>query len=143
MDLFLLELTSGIVFFVDQNLSGRIIPEAIARASNRPCHKHKDFFPIDAEDIDWLPSVGRWGWILITRDWGILQKPTERDALLASGVRAFVFRERNIKGEVIAAILTTAMPRILRAVRSYRAPFVFSLEIDGTIDAISNLVKIE
>lgn len=138
----LLELTAGIVFFADQNLTGQTIPNAITKASGRPCYQHRHFFPIEAEDVDWLPYVGQWGWIVITKDWAILETPVEREALLAAGVRAFVFRERRLGGQVMAEILTVAMPKMLHAMRIYRAPFVFSLETDGTITAISQLEQL-
>jgi hypothetical protein len=139
----LLQLTNRIVFFTDQNLSGDTVPQAIIKASGYPCQRHKDNFSINAEDVDWLGPLGDRGWILVTKDWGILKRPVERDALLAAKVRAFVFRERRLKGEVMAEILTLAMPKMLRAIDTYKAPFVYSLEVDGSIIALSALEKIK
>jgi PIN like domain len=97
--------TSGIVFFTDQNLSGETIPQALVSASGYPCQKHKDNFALDARDVDWLPQVGRRRWILITKDWRMLQRSVERGAMLAANVRAFVFREQRLRGEVMAEII--------------------------------------
>ena len=44
-----------------------------------------DYFPQDAHDVDWLPYVGKWGWILVTKDWNIQANPTERDAIINPG----------------------------------------------------------
>jgi hypothetical protein len=136
-------LTSRIVFFTDQNLSGETIPQALISSSGYPCQRHRDNFPLDARDVDWLPTVGRRGWILVTKDWRMLQRPLEREAILAANVRAFIFRERNLRGEIMAQIIRVAMPRMLGAIDRYEAPFVFSLERDGTIQALSALSDIK
>lgn len=138
----MLLLTSRIVFFCDQNLSGDAIPQALISATGYPCEKHKDNFALDARDVDWLPQIGRRGWILLTRDWQMLRRPIEREAILAANVRAFVFRERSLKGEVMAEIIRVAAPHMIHAIDQFEAPFVFSLENDGHITALSPITEI-
>ncbi len=138
----MLLLTSRIVFFADQNLSGDAIPQALIDSTGYPCQKHKDNFALDAQDVDWLPKIGQRGWILVAKDWRMLTRPIERQAILAANVRAFIFRERSLKGEVMVEIIKVAAPRMIRAIDRYQPPFVFSLETDGLITAISLLTDI-
>jgi PIN domain-containing protein len=135
-------LTSRIVFFADQNLSGDAIPQALIDSTGYPCQKHKDNFALDAHDVDWLPQIGRRGWILVAKDWRMLQRPIERQAILASNVRAFIFRERSLKGQIMAEIIKVAAPHMIRAIDRFQAPFVFSLETNGHITALSSLTDI-
>jgi len=44
--------------------------------------------PEGARDSQWLPVVGKAGLVVLTRDKRIRRRPLERQALLASGVRA-------------------------------------------------------
>jgi len=112
------------------------------RASGYPHQIFADNFRIDARDVDWLPSVGSRGWILVTKDWRIQERPSERAAITNAKVRAFIFRERRLKGEVMAEIIQLAMPQMLRAIDRYRAPFIFALETDGTTTPLSTLEDI-
>jgi hypothetical protein len=50
-------------------------------------HLQDDFAP-DTEDIDWLPEVGRKGWVVVTGDRRISNKPPERKALEEANVIA-------------------------------------------------------
>jgi hypothetical protein len=139
----LLLLTSRIVFFLDQCLSGDALPRAVVEFSGYPVQKHRNNFPVTAKDPEWLLPIGRRGWILITKDWQIQERPLLREAILNAGVRAFVFRETRLKGEVMIAILKHAMPKMLSAINHYAAPFIFALEADGQLTPISNLEELD
>ncbi len=134
-------LTSRIVFFVDQSLSGKAIPQAICQFSGYPAEMFVGNFEIDADDVDWLPVIGKRGWILITKDYGILTSPVEREALLNAGVRAFVFRRQTLSDRVTITMLKLFMPRMIRTIDRYRAPFVYVLDETG-LEPVSNLVDI-
>jgi hypothetical protein len=86
------------VFFIDQALSGDDIPRAITYASGCPTEIFKKHFPIDSEDVDWLPEVGKRGWVLITKDQKIEKRPREKAALLNGKVRAFIILHGNLAG---------------------------------------------
>jgi hypothetical protein len=101
---------------------------------------HRDHFPVDAEDVDWIPEIGRRGWILITKDSGILRKEKERQALLAGPVRAFIFKDKLLGRDVTIELINLLMPAMLRAIELYEAPFVYSMELPGSITPLSKLV---
>jgi hypothetical protein len=129
------------VFFIDQALSGDDIPRAITYASGCPTEIFKKHFPIDSEDVDWLPEVGKRGWVLITKDQKIEKRPREKAALLNGKVRAFIILHGNLAGSVIAALIKQAMPKMPDAIGLYEPPFIFGIAIDGTLRPLSDLIS--
>jgi 2-phosphoglycerate kinase len=89
--------------------------------------------------VDWLPYIGRWRWILVTKDWNIQANPTERNAIINAGVRAFVVRAQRLSRNVIIELLNFAMPRMMANIARYKVPFIFSVEADGELKALSTL----
>jgi hypothetical protein len=77
--------------------------------------------------VDWLPEIGRRGWILITKDSKIMRKESERRALLAANVRAFIFKDKVLGLAATIALIELLMPKILEAIEIYQSPFVFSM----------------
>lgn len=93
-----------VVFFLDRSL-GRVHVSQALRALGARVEIHDDHFPLDARDADWLPEVGRRGWVVLMKDKRIRRNRLERDALLASGVRAFVLTSGNLTGPEMAEVL--------------------------------------
>jgi hypothetical protein len=85
------------VFFLDRSL-GRVHVSQALRALGADVKVHDDHFPLHARDSDWLPEVGRRGWVVLMKDKRIRRNQLERDALLAAGVRAFVLTSGNLTG---------------------------------------------
>jgi PIN domain-containing protein len=52
----------------------------------------QNFHQYDARDRDWLPEVGKRGWVVLTADYRMRYRERERDALMEHGVRAFILR---------------------------------------------------
>lgn len=88
-------------------------------------------FPSGMLDEDWLPIVGRNGWIVISADTRIWRRSVLREVLFQHGVRAFFFTENNLRGELRAEILRNALPEMKAIVRENPPPFVASLTIEG------------
>ena len=89
--------------------------------------------------MDWLPFIGKWGWVLITKDWNIQANPTERNAIINAEVRAFVVRAQRLARNVIIELFSFAMPRMMANIAKYKAPFIFSIEADAELKALSRL----
>lgn len=51
-------------------------------------HLHDRFSP-DTPDPEWLPEVGRKGWVLVTADGRINRNPAERQLLREAGMTTF------------------------------------------------------
>ena len=88
-------------------------------------------FPCGMLDEHWLPIVGQNGWIVISADVRIWRRSVLREVLFQHGVRGFFFTENNLRGEVRAAILRSALPEMRAIVRDNAPPFVASLTTQG------------
>lgn len=99
------------------------MPQAL-RDAGELVEIHDDHFPQGALDAEWLPEVGRRGWVLLTKDREIRYRAAEREALLSAGVRAFVLRTRGLSGPENAQILVRALPRMVRFCTGNPAPFI-------------------
>jgi hypothetical protein len=124
---------SAIVFFADQCLSGRAIPRALTEASGYAAELFAHHFDLDTPDVDWLPEIGDRRWILVTKDRHIEQRPLEREAIINAKVRAFILTERNMSSKVMVALLKHAMPRMLSVIDTHQAPFIFGIDLTGTL----------
>ena len=56
-----------LTFFLDRNLGKHIIADILREAGARVA-VHDDHFPTDAKDNEWLPAVGKNGWVVLTKD---------------------------------------------------------------------------
>jgi len=72
---------------------------------------HNDHFSQGTQDAEWLPVVGRRGWIVLTKDTRIRYRPNEKQALLAAGVRAFAFTSGSLSGAEMSDAIVKALPR--------------------------------
>ena len=78
---------------------------------------HKEYFAEDERDEVWLPDVAQRGWIILTRDKRIRRRPIEKQALIASGAKAFVLTATDLTGQEMADILVKQINRIERIAR--------------------------
>ncbi len=85
---------------------------------------HDEHFPADAKDEDWLPVVGQRGWIVLMKDKRIRRIALEREALLSSGVRAFVLTAGNLQGPEMAQVFVANLRTIVHIARTRPAPFI-------------------
>ena len=131
-----------ITFFTDQCLAGKRIADAITDSSGCRTEVFRSHFPLNARDVTWLPTVGWWRWVLVTKDWRIQERPLERAAILNARVRAFVLRDANASSDVIIALIRLAMPKMLAALRRYDRPFIFAIEASGELTPLSPLIDL-
>jgi hypothetical protein len=83
--------TSGLrerIFFTDRDLGTRF-PEILA-AAGLLVQRHRDHFPPDCPDEEWLRAVGENGWVAITHDSRIRYKPNELAAVIRHHVSLLV-----------------------------------------------------
>ncbi len=89
-------------FFFDNDISFRV-----AEALGKLVHGHevkplRDVFPANTPDTEWIPEVGRKGWILISRDHNQRRRDTEHLALKDHGVRALYIRYSGTQDTLFA-----------------------------------------
>jgi hypothetical protein len=80
-------------------------------------HVLRDVFPPGTADEEWLPVVGRAGWVVLTKDKWIRRREVERQALLRAGVAAFVLTAGEMTGAEMAQAFADACPRIRKVAR--------------------------
>lgn len=96
----------------------------------------EDEFPSNTPDTEWLPKVGAWGWLVISRDKKIRTRPAERHEILANGVGCFFLAsKRNLpKAEMIALVRKT-LPEMERIFASAPRPFIYTIDSRGQLRA--------
>jgi hypothetical protein len=72
---------------------------------------HACHFAENAPDAEWLPEIGKRGWVLITKDKAISRRPIELNAIIAANVRAFVLTKGQQTGPDAAAMLVAVFQR--------------------------------
>ncbi len=97
---------------------------------------HDEHFPQGAKDSEWLPEVGRRGWIVLTKDRHIRTRTNELVALLKAGVGAFVLTTADLSGAEMAHAFVRALPRIKAMVIGQPRPFVARVSSGGLVTLI-------
>lgn len=127
---------ANLTFFTDADLPGQRIADAIAQSSGATVEQHNSHFPRRTEDVYWLPYVGRRNWVVVTADKKIKRRPFERETLINAGVRSFVLGSGNLGVEAIIAILTAAMPAMLRLIAKQAPPFIARISQTAEIELL-------
>lgn len=112
------------------------------RSAEAMVEAHVDHFPTDALDTEWLPEVGRRGWVVITKDWGLNSNLLEQKAIAAANARVFILASGNYTGEQMAAILVGALERLQKFVRGNQAPFIARITSNGQVRMRQNQTKL-
>jgi PIN like domain len=126
-----------LVFFLDRCLGKKIVAERLGSAGLR-VEVHADHFPEtenspEEHDGIWLITVGRKGWVILTKDERIRRNQIELAALLASGAPSFASTAGNITGEQLADSFLAAMPQIRRFLKRHQPPFIATVSRLGTV----------
>ncbi|HXI11562.1 MAG TPA: hypothetical protein VNM92_02815 [Thermoanaerobaculia bacterium] len=67
----------SVVYFTDRDL-GLQFPSILENAG-LPVVRHREHFPADAADDQWLAFVGRKGWVALTHNSRIRYTPNEKE----------------------------------------------------------------
>jgi len=123
---------SSITFFIDRCLGSKRIVTAL-REAGLTVESHDDSFATDAPDVDWLPTVGERGWIVLTKDANIARRPLEKMAVARSGVYLFILTSQNLSGNDMIEILMKAIVPMQNLVRKHKAPLIAKVYRDSTV----------
>jgi hypothetical protein len=99
------------------------VPETLSKAG-LCVEPHRKHFADDAPDTEWLPEVGRRGWIVLTKDYRIRHNPLEQQAVLLSGVKTFVLTSGEMTGPEMAVLLLKQIPKIERLARGAKGALI-------------------
>jgi len=104
---------------------------------------HADHFAPDTPDAQWLPVVGKKGWVVLTRDRHILTRTLEIIALLKANTHAFVLKSRSeLTGAEMAAAFMAAYPHMDRLIASHTPPFLARVTATGHVAEIEGYKQI-
>jgi hypothetical protein len=117
-----------LIFFLDRSIGKHVVAEAL-RHAGMEVEVHDDHFPSNARDDEWLPFVGEYGWIVLTRDDRIRYRSQER-------VRASVLGGRSLSGPAMADAFVQALPAMRRFIARYPAPFIARVTQAGRVSLL-------
>lgn len=98
----------SLTFFLDYQIGRYVVADAL-RAAGASVEVHIDHFSQSAPDLEWIPNIGKRGWVLITRDANIRRNPLERAAYEDAGLRGFVVTGKDMGGHELAALLVRSL----------------------------------
>ncbi len=99
--------------------------------------RSREEFPRGALDVDWLPEVGRRGWVLVSADRRQSKKPDELAALKRAKVRAFYFSNATMTSAMQVEAFTRGLGRVVQTVRKQTPPFVKIIRPSGEIKPLA------
>jgi hypothetical protein len=125
------ERLASLTFFLDHQIGRYIVADAL-RAAGANVEAHLAHFSGDAPDLDWIPAVGKRGWVLITKDQNIHRNPLERAAYEAAKLRGFIVTGKDMGGRELADLLVRCLPGMTRRVAGRTGPLLFTIARGGT-----------
>jgi hypothetical protein len=129
-------LVEPFTFFVDRSLGSGVVADALQREGERVV-VHDDWFrQANTPDVVWLGEAGKHGWVVLTKDARIRSNALERNALLSSGVAAFMLGRGDLLGVAMARAFIDAMPRMKTALRRWDVPLIAAVSVDGGVSVL-------
>lgn len=110
--------------FIDRSL-GKQVAEALRRFG-LTVHTMADVYPDDGQDIDdttWIRDAGQNGWIVLTQDQKIRERPSEIGAVMDHGAKVFCLHTQNLKAPAKTLYYGRHLLPILRRARRQGACF--------------------
>jgi hypothetical protein len=95
-----------------------------------------DHFAPDVPDQDWLPAIGRKGWVILTKDRSLLTNQLEIKALLESNAPSFVLRAADMTGAEMGRAFAAAYPTMLKFLDKFQPPFLAQVTRQGHVSIL-------
>ena len=122
------------IFFIDRCLGKHPIVENL-RAMGITVEIHDNHFPQNTLDAEWIPKVGEWGWVILTKDEQIARNTLERQAVTRAKIRMFTLASTKLTGEEIAIAFQKAIIPMLKFIEKNDPPFIAKVYRDGKVSA--------
>lgn len=103
---------------------------------------HDDHFGKNDPDIDWIPEIGRRGWVISTKDARIGKNRIERLAVADARVRMFTLASQSLSGTDMADIFLKAIPEMKKFIYENPAPFIAKVYQGGKVKAWKNALAL-
>lgn len=125
------------VFFIDRCLGKHPILEVL-RETGITVEIHDDHFPQNTPDQLWIPKIGEWGWIILTKDARIARNTLERQAVARAGIRMFTLASKKLTGKETAIAFRDSLTAMLKFIEKHPAPFIAKVYKDGKVSPWKN-----
>lgn len=122
--------------FLDRSLGRRQVPERLRARGLRLITLAEQYgIPADedVEDVEWLELVGTRGWAALLKDTEIRRRPSEKQALIDHGVRAFCLSGGNLTAEEMSERHLRALSAMTQACIDDDGPFIFAVHADRIV----------
>jgi predicted nuclease of predicted toxin-antitoxin system len=119
-------------FFIDRCLGNKLIVETL-RAAGVSVEIHDDHFGKNTQDVDWIPEIGKRGWVILTKDARIGKNQMERLAVADAEVRMFVLVSQNLSGTDMADVFVKAIPAMEKFILKNIAPFIAKVDRESKV----------
>lgn len=124
----------ALVYYLDANLDGLELVGSLRRAGMH-CEPHRDHFAPDAADEAWIPEVASRGWVIVTRDFAIQRRATERAAWTAANAIVVMLRGEKLSAQDMSKMLLAAHAngRLDNFITKRVPPMIVYLKPDGQL----------
>jgi hypothetical protein len=116
--------------FIDRSLGRLRVPQGLRAAGLRLVTLAEHYgIPADenVKDTTWLRDAGQLGWAIFMKDGEIRRRPTERQALVDGGVRAFCLTRQDLPADEMVTWFLRNLPAITAACRE-QGPFIYAVQ---------------
>lgn len=123
-------------FFFDNTFPKQLVE--ILRLLKVDVRHLQEDFPENTLDVDWIPEVGKRGWVVITGDRGIARKPAEKKALEEARIIS-VFMAKGFTNKAIFDLVSCIIkwwPEIERQVERVKAGTSLQVTINGKVEML-------
>ena len=125
-----LERLRSLTIFLDYQIGRYVVADAL-RAAGAVVEVHIDNFAPAAPDLEWIPEVGKRGWVLITRDANIRRNPLERSSYEDARLRGFVVTGKDFGGRELAELLVRSLSGMVKRAAGRPGPLLFAISRGG------------
>lgn len=122
-----------ITFYIDRCLGSKRIAETLKQAGIT-VETHDKHFAQNAQDVEWLPEVGKREWVVLTKDANISKNQLERIAVANANIKMFILASQSLSGKDMADIFLKAIVKMQEFVRKHDAPFIAKIYKSGKIE---------
>ncbi len=126
---------ASLTFFLDRQIGKYVVANALRNAGAQ-IEVHDDHFAQATPDLEWIPKVGRRGWVLITKDQNVRRNPLERAAYETARLRGFIVTGKDMSGKELAELLVQCLPGMVRRSARTVGPTLFTISRTGVFSKL-------
>ncbi|PHV61429.1 hypothetical protein WEU38_07940 [Cyanobacterium aponinum AL20118] len=127
-------------YFIDRAL-GKSVAKALQNLGVK-VELHKNHFPSNSPDIEWLPIVSKKGWVVLTKDTNIGRNILEIKAMAYFKAKVFTLVSADLNNAKMIEIFEQTIEKIDNFATTNTAPFIAKIYKNSTIKLWKNHTKL-